>query len=125
MGGKEMEKNADMDSYLNEAVEVEQLGQYFKKTLYAGKTITAKIMGVEKNSFNENKDDLLILVDGEKDIVKFGLSKVDKNKLVILFGPKRLDWIQKRIQIKFSNLVTWDGPNNQKRTGATSEISKA
>lgn len=113
------------DDFLNEVLEVEQVGNYFKKTAYAGKTIYAIVKGVRKNNFNDKKLDLEILIDGQDESVLLGLSKVDKNSMMTHFGNKPREWIGKKIKIEIGQITTWDGGNGLVKTGATSKISKA
>jgi hypothetical protein len=120
----EVVKVGNEEDYLNEKLEAKQIGLYLKKTLFAGKTIKAKIVGIEKNTLSDSKDDLLLLIEGDKDIIKMNVSEVDKSGLILLFGPYRKDWIQKEIKIEFSPLKSWVS-NGIDKTGSSSRIIKA
>jgi hypothetical protein len=117
------ESQEDQNAWLNEQLETEQIGQFLKKTMYAGRNFNCKILGVEKNSFSpDKKKDLIILIDGEEMPLKMGLSAVDLNDLIMLLGRTPASWIGKRVNIKFSDVKKWQVGNLNKE-GCTSKIT--
>jgi hypothetical protein len=90
-----------LDEELNGEVEIKTVGAFLKKNLYEGKTIKATIKGAYKNAYNDKKIDLKILVDGEIEELRYGLSPVELQTIGTLFGSNAGNWKNKRISIVF------------------------